>query len=450
MYRIDNDSNVPTLPAPGPPGTQGFYSDGNETTGTPATIVDAWWLNMIQEEIRNVVVAAGIVPDKEDNAQLLAAISAITGGNIYLPLAGGTMTGVINFQDGAFPNAPPDPDPDVTGARLNLWASGPTTEPDYCIGVEGNGMWFGVGLVTSHFTFYGGTTINARVPPSGNPVQPYDLITLGYLQANGRNYLTGNKTFYVATTGNDNTGDGSSGNPWRTLQHAFVYIQGSIDFHGFVVTIQIADGTYTTGLSASGPPIGAVSSGSIVLRGNTADATKVLIDVVGDICIYATMGASIQVEYLSVRSILSGGAGGTAIAADYAGEILIGRNVNFDACSQNHLYAGAGGSIIAIADYSISGGAMVHAQATLEGYVQLSSQGYGSVHITLNGVPNFSSAFVLAGSGSVAAPVNTFGGTATGPRYNATLNGVIWTGGKSVNYFPGDAAGFVGTGGQYG
>jgi hypothetical protein len=53
MYRIDNDTVVPTLPAPGPPGIQGFYSDGNETTGTPATIVDAWWLNMIQEEIRN-------------------------------------------------------------------------------------------------------------------------------------------------------------------------------------------------------------------------------------------------------------------------------------------------------------------------------------------------------------------------------------------------------------
>jgi hypothetical protein len=177
--------------------------------------------------------------------------------------------------------------------------------------------------------------------------------------------------------------------------------------------------------------------------------TAVLIDVVGGICIYATMGASIQVEYLTVRSILSGGAGGTAIAADYAGEILIGRDVNFDACSQNHLYAGAGGSIIAIADYSISGGAMVHAQATLEGYIQLSSQGYAAVHITLNGTPNFSSAFVLAGAGSIAAPLNTFGGAATGPRYNATLNGVIWTGGKSANYFLGSVAGSSSTGGQY-
>jgi parallel beta-helix repeat protein len=45
-------------------------------------------------------------------------------------------------------------------------------------------------------------------------------------------------TYYVATTGDDGIGDGSSGNPWRTIQHAVNTItEGD--------TIIVRDGTYT-------------------------------------------------------------------------------------------------------------------------------------------------------------------------------------------------------------
>ena len=46
--------------------------------------------------------------------------------------------------------------------------------------------------------------------------------------------------YYVATTGSDTTGDGSSGNPWATIQHA---ISDSSVVAGD--TINVADGTYT-------------------------------------------------------------------------------------------------------------------------------------------------------------------------------------------------------------
>jgi hypothetical protein len=36
------------------------------------------------------------------------------------------------------------------------------------------------------------------------------------------------------------------------------------------------------------------------------------------------------------------------------------------------------------------------------------------------------------------------------PKFHAHLNGVIFTGNKSVNYFPGSVASSVSTGGQYG
>jgi hypothetical protein len=43
----------------------------------------------------------------------------------------------------------------------------------------------------------------------------------------------------------------------------------------------------------------------------------------------------------------------------------------------------------------------------------------------------------------------TFSGNATGARYSALLNGVLYTGGGGANYFPGNAAGSTGSGGQY-
>jgi len=53
-------------------------------------------------------------------------------------------------------------------------------------------------------------------------------------------------TYYVATTGDDGIGDGSSGNPWRTIQHAVNTItEGN--------TIIVRDGTYTENVYVNKP-----------------------------------------------------------------------------------------------------------------------------------------------------------------------------------------------------
>jgi len=58
--------------------------------------------------------------------------------------------------------------------------------------------------------------------------------------------ITTDTTFYVATTGNDTTGDGSSGSPWATLGKALSYIGGYCwDTSTVTVTIQLGDGAYT-------------------------------------------------------------------------------------------------------------------------------------------------------------------------------------------------------------
>jgi hypothetical protein len=425
----------------------GYFSGGNETTGTPATIVEAWFLNTIQEELCNVITAAGIVLDKEDNSQLLAALTAITGGNIYLPLAGGTMTGMIGWA--GMTNGPPDPDDLVSGIRLSLFEPG-VGGCDYGIGIESAGVWFGTNQATDHFSFYGGTQLNARIAPNGTPVQDYDLVNIAYLEANARTMLTANRTYHIAPTGSDTTGDGSAANPWQTLQYAWDWVNAYIDFGGYTVTISMAAGTYTSGLSASGTCPGSTASGPFIISGVAADNTQVQIHTNGEDGIDAEHGASLYVQHVTITSITSGGAGGIGMGASYGGEILF-RDVNFANCSANQLLAAAGGSIIAMGDYYISGNSVDHAQATQGGYIELSSYPDRHVAVTLQATPNFTGGFVVAGGGQISAGNNTFPGSgATGPKFDAHLNGVIFTYNKSVNYFPGSVAGSTSTGGQYG
>ncbi len=243
---------------------------------------------MLQEEIRNVVVAAGIQPNKNDNSQLLAAISSITGGNIYLPLAGGTMTGQIFFST---PAGIPDPNPDVSGMRISLY--NPATGCDYAIGVAGAQLWFGVPSTADDFGFYAGTTIMARIPPNAAPVQDYDLITLGYLEANSRQVLSGNAIYHVATTGSDTTGDGSTGNPWKSIQYAVNWVQSHLDFAGNTVTIEVGDGIYTDPILLAGAPMGTTGPGQLVILGNNQDNTAVALHATGNDCIAVEAGTSI-------------------------------------------------------------------------------------------------------------------------------------------------------------
>jgi microcystin-dependent protein len=77
MYRIDNASAVTTRPDPGPPGTPGYFSNGNPATAQEATVVDDWWANSIQEEILTVVEQAGLTPSKGSTSQLYEALNIL-------------------------------------------------------------------------------------------------------------------------------------------------------------------------------------------------------------------------------------------------------------------------------------------------------------------------------------------------------------------------------------
>lgn len=78
MKRIDTTTAVPDMFGPGKSG----WRNGNKAQGIPATEFNADWPNNVQEEICNVIEAAGITLDGNNRAQLLQAIRGIIAGGL--------------------------------------------------------------------------------------------------------------------------------------------------------------------------------------------------------------------------------------------------------------------------------------------------------------------------------------------------------------------------------
>lgn len=74
MYQYDDPTAVSSRPAPSAAGTPGWFSDGNPSNGSVATILRAEFMNMIMAELLSVLNAAGIEPDKTQSNQLLLAL----------------------------------------------------------------------------------------------------------------------------------------------------------------------------------------------------------------------------------------------------------------------------------------------------------------------------------------------------------------------------------------
>jgi hypothetical protein len=274
-----------------------------------------------------------------------------------------------------------------------------------------------------------------------------------------RTVLTGNVTYYIATTGND-ANPCTVGSPCLTKVRVWNLICQTLDIAGNVVTIQFANGTYTDNLfigfslgtgSTAATPVG---GGQITFQGNTSDNTQV---VWNGGTTYVVASGSIITSTVNFTWATAKNNTGTGIDAFY----LTGDG-NFQFTSMN---------------FGIAGGSWVHAAGplaigltniTMSGNPSLSS-GQGPIYATggafvaVNGAWNATAAlsWPTTGSGFVwmdgAAVLQTFGasfgtsgaGSYTGERYLADLNGIIQTFGEGATYFPGSTSGSTATGGQY-
>lgn len=260
------------------------------------------------------------------------------------------------------------------------------------------------------------------------------------IQSLNRIKLAANTTYYVATTGSDTTGNGSSGAPWATLQKAYNWIVGNLDFAGYTVTVSVANGTYAP-LAANFPNVG---GGTLQFTGNVATPSSCIVtsSTTNQSCFSASQGASITIQGFSVTSSTTVAHG---LVAFLGGQIITNGNMSFGSflSTCDHVYASdAGSRVILTAAYSITGNANVHlaTDVTAEIYE-------AGITVTLTGTPAFTTGFCEASRGATINTTGiTFSGAATGPRYQAVTGGIIATAGAGSTYLPGSTAGSSSTG----
>lgn len=150
-----------------------------------------------------------------------------------------------------------------------------------------------------------------------------------------RNSLTVPTTFYVATTGNCTTGDGTVGNPWATPICAYQHIQQNYDLDGQAVTIQIADGTYTSTNQIVGKIVG--EAGPVIFQGNCGTPANVLIKPAtggsaDSAYAFSAQGQSIiqlQCMKLDETNNTDPLLGSDTIAIEYQSTIILGQGIIF-------------------------------------------------------------------------------------------------------------------------
>lgn len=279
-----------------------------------------------------------------------------------------------------------------------------------------------------------------------------------------RTQLSGPVTYYVSNTagapcgtftcalGSDSNNGLNPTTPFLTIQEAWNTIAYTLDLNGFNVTVQIADGTYTATprvlQMGEGPP-GVFQATSIAFQGNASNNMNVSLSGSTAAINCGVQGkGSTQVTFRNMHLQSSGGNDLNA-----AGCILIVNNIDFGTAGGAQgaqVYAFHGGFITTegSANYTVSGGAYVHALAQTNSTVALHAS-----QVTFTNSPAFSGATVIAEyNADVFFGGITFvnGGTVTGVRFVAQTNGYIDVGGTgNLTQIPGSSPGITATGGQY-
>jgi hypothetical protein len=168
-------------------------------------------------------------------------------------------------------------------------------------------------------------------------------------------------------------------------------------------------------------------------------------------CILGQSGAAFSITgpvTLSATQVAPGQ--GQAIYSTSGATLLVSGGPIFTNCGGAHL-GNVLATLIINGNYTINGGAQYHAFAINGGLIELATNNQ-AMTVSISGTPNFSSSF--AGATTTAnlyfpSAYVTFSGAATGQRYNATLNGIVYTVNGGPNYLPGSIAGSTASGGQY-
>lgn len=259
------------------------------------------------------------------------------------------------------------------------------------------------------------------------------MMLVGPAVSDYRQRLSGDITLYVSPSGNDANDGLTTGTAVRQIQQALNLATNTYDTAGKTVTISIADGTYS-GIAAD-----RMGSARVRMVGNGTTPSNVI--VAGGTGAPLTM---VRNSILSVYGMRF--TGNQAVQASSSSSLTIEGQVDFanGNSGNSQIYVTYGGTVVVSGPYSISAGAVQHVTAgTLGSFIS------SGVTVTLTGTPAFSGQFVQANFGFAGMDGMTFVGSATGQRYSANNNGVIYVAGAGASYFPGSIAGSTSNGGIY-
>jgi len=249
-------------------------------------------------------------------------------------------------------------------------------------------------------------------------------------------------TFYVNNSTGSNSNNGlSSGTAWATIAHAITALS-TYNLNGNTVTLQLA----TTGINYVMPTsFSAPSAGALIIQGDTGNQANVTItNANAGVGVANIGGGNVTLQYLTIyiTSTVTGVfvESGLIISINYCTFTSTGPT--------NQPLIECGGGALVIPGPGNIYGASADAIWWVSGAV-LAMNGNAS---TANS-PTWSAAAVVCEFGGTVSLVNgswTWSGSgALGPRYAASLNGVIYVQGRGANYFPGSSPGTTTYGGIY-
>lgn len=247
-----------------------------------------------------------------------------------------------------------------------------------------------------------------------------------------REILTAPRTYYVRTDGSDSNNGlaNTSGGAFLTIQKA-IDVVAALDVSIYDVTISVGAGTYTAALTLKDP----VGSGKVTISG--AGATTIVSTTSASAFDYSN-SYKYTLSNMKVQTTTSG----DCLTSGNGGFLTISSGFEFGAAAVYHVSGNFGGFVYLTANYTISGGGFAHWYTDNGGKILAAG-----ITITLTGTPAFSSAFAYATNLSLQrVNANTYSGSATGTRYSALANSVIYTNGGTL---PGNATGSTASGGQY-
>lgn len=279
---------------------------------------------------------------------------------------------------------------------------------------------------------------DAMISALTDPINPFLLSALfsAVVESGFRKPLVQDANYYVSTVGSDSNNGLTPMTAFATTQHAINIVLGTLDFNGFNVTINVADGTYI--LSArQNIAFAQTGAGTFSIIGNIINPENCVLNAGATDCFGISNYAAVTINGFTFI-----GRRGLTVSAFAT---LVFGNIVFNT-TQYDITNNTFGNISTNAGYTISSNNSCHinifavSETTIQGRT-----------IIINS-PIFSIAFVnVTANGVVNIPSNTFTGaaTATGVKFLNNAGGGIITAGAGVNALPGSIAGTTTAPGWY-